>query len=296
MRVFVTGASGWVGSAVVPELLGAGHHVVGLARSEASAGALDAAGAEVHSGALDDLDSLREGAATSDGVIHLAFVHDFDRYESANQTDRQAIAAIGAALAGSDRPLVVASGVATAAEGRPATESDPPAPGFPRSGATTMTLALADAGVRSSVVRLPPTVHGRGDNGFVATLVRIARDRGVAGYLGDGANVWSAVHRTDAARVFRSALEQAPAGSIWHAVAEEGVATRTIAEVVGRHLDLPAVSISPDTAAEHFGWMARFWALDTPTASALTQERLGWHPTGPTLVADLEQGHYFRTA
>jgi nucleoside-diphosphate-sugar epimerase len=293
MRVFVTGASGWVGSAVVPELIGAGHHVVGLARSEASADALEAAGAEVHRGSLEDLDSLREGAAKADGVIHLAFVHDFDRYEAANQVDRQAIESMGAALAGSDRPMVVASGVATTAEGRPATENDPPRPGFPRSPATTLTLALAERGVRSSVVRLAPTVHGRGDHGFVATLVRLARERGVAGYVGDGSNVWSAVHRSDAARVFCLVLEQAPAGSVWHAVADEGVPTRTIAEAIGRHLDVPVVSVPPGAAADHFGWLGRFWASDNPTSSALTRRRLGWHPTGPSLLDDLDEGHYF---
>jgi nucleoside-diphosphate-sugar epimerase len=293
MRVFVTGASGWVGSAVVPELIGAGHHVVGLARSEASADALGAAGAEVHRGSLDDLDSLREGAAKSDGVIHLAFIHDFDRYEAANQVDQQAIEAMGAALAGSDRPLVIASGVATTAQGRPATENDPPRPGFPRGPATTLTLALAETGVRSSVVRLPPTVHGRGDTGFVARLVQIARDRGVAGYVGDGSHVWSAVHRSDAAPVFRLAFEQAPAGSVWHAVADEGVPTRTIAEAIGRHLDVPAVSVPPDAAADHFGWLGRFWASDNPTSSTLTQQRLGWRPTAPSLLDDLDQGHYF---
>jgi nucleoside-diphosphate-sugar epimerase len=293
MRVFVTGASGWVGSAVVPELVNTGHHVVGLARSEASADALAAARAEVHRGSLEELDSLHEGAAKSDGVIHLAFIHDFDQYEAANQTDRQAIETIGAALEGSGRPLVITSGVATTAEGRPATEHDAAAPEFPRSPATTMTLALAGAGVRSSVVRLPPTTHGRGDNGFIPTIIRIAREKGVSGYIGDGSNVWPAVHRSDAARVFRLALEQAPAGSVWHAVGEEGVPTRTIAEVIGRQLDIPAVSIAPEEAGEHFGWMGVFWAINAPVSSALTRERLGWESTGPGLIEDLEQGHYF---
>jgi nucleoside-diphosphate-sugar epimerase len=293
MRVFVTGASGWVGSAVVPELISAGHHVVGLARSEASADALAAAGAEVHRGSLEDLDSLGEGAAKSDGVIHLAFIHDFAQYEDANHADREAIAAMGTALEGSARPLLIASGVATTAVGRPATEDDPSAPDFPRSQAANMTLALARTGVRSAVVRLPPTTHGRGDNGFISMLIGIARDKGVAGYIGDGSNVWPAVHRTDAARVFRLALDDAPAGSVWHAVGEEGVPTRTIAEVIGRHLDIPVVSIAPADAADHFGWIGAIWGSNAPTSSRLTRERLGWQPTGPGLIEDVESGHYF---
>jgi nucleoside-diphosphate-sugar epimerase len=296
MRVFVTGASGWVGSAAVPELINAGHHVVGLARSETSADALTAAGAEVLRGSLEDLDSLRDGATKSDGVIHLAFIHDFNNYEAANQTDRQAIATMGAVLEGSDRPFVIASGVATTARGRPATENDPPAPDFPRTPSATMTVALAGNGVRSSVVRLPPTTHGRGDNGFVPTLIGIARDKGVSGYIGDGSNVWPAVHRSDAARVFRLALEQARAGSVWHAVGDEGVPTRTIADVIGRHLDIPVTSIAPEGAGEHFGWMGVFWAINAPASSELTRARLGWQPTGPGLVEDLEQGHYFQKA
>ena len=297
MRVFVTGASGWVGSAVVPELINAGHHVVGLARSEASAEAISAAGAEVHWGSLEDLESLHEGAAKSDGVIHLAFIHDFSQYEAANQADRRAIEAMGSSLEGSDRPLVIASGVATTARGRLATENDPPAPDFPRSPATRMTLALAEKGVRSSVVRLAPTTHGRGDKGFVPIVIDIAREKGVSGYVGDGSNRWPAVHRSDAARVFRLALEAAPAGSVWHAVADEGVPTRTIAEVIGRHLDLPVASVPRELASEHFGWMGTFWGgIDAPTSSALTRQRLGWEPTGPSLIEDLEQGHYFQAA
>jgi nucleoside-diphosphate-sugar epimerase len=294
MRVFVTGASGWVGSAVVPELMDAGHHVVGLARSDASADALAAAGAEVHRGSLEDLDSLRAGASKSDGVIHLAFIHDFQQYEAANETDRHAIQAMGDALEGSDRPLLIASGVATTAAGRPATENDPAAPDFPRSAAAAMTLALAEKGVRSSVVRLPPTTHGRGDNGFIHTVIGMAREKGVSGHVGDGSNVWPAVHRSDAARLFRLALEQAPAGSVWHAVADEGVPTRAIAEVIGRHLEIPVVAIAPEDAVDHFGWMGIFWAIDVPASSELTRERLGWQPTGPGLIEDLDQGHYFQ--
>lgn len=293
MRVFVTGASGWVGSAVVPELINAGHEVVGLARSEASAGALAAAGADVHRGSLEDLDTLREGAAKSDGVIHLAFIHDFNHFEAANKVDRQAIEAMGSALEGSGRPLLIASGVLTTAQGRPATEDDPPLPGFPRSEAATITLDLAGKGVRSSVVRLPPTTHGRGDHGFIATIVGVARQRGVSGHVGDGSNVWAAVHRSDAARLYRLALEDATAGSVWHAVAEEGVPTRAIAEVIGRHLDIPVVSIAPEESAEHFGWIGVFWGANAPASSTLTQQRLGWQPTGPSLLEDLEAGRYF---
>jgi nucleoside-diphosphate-sugar epimerase len=296
MRVFVTGASGWVGSAVVPELIEAGHDVVGLARSDASAEALDAAGAEVHRGSLDDLDSLHDGSAKSDGVIHLAFVHDFHQYEAANEIDRRAIEAMGAALEGSGRPLVIASGVATTAQGRPATEEDLAAPDFPRSRATTITLALAGKGVRSSVVRLPPTTHGRGDQGFIPTVVGIAREKGVSGYVGDGFNVWSAVHRSDAARVFRLALQHAPAGSVWHAVAEVGIPTKTIAEVIGRHLDVPVRSVAATDAMDHFGWIGAFWGMNAPASSAVTQERLGWKPTGPGLIEDLDQDPYFQTA
>ena len=293
MRVFVTGASGWIGSALVPQLLEAGHHVVGLARSDASADALAAAGAEVHWGSLEDPDLLRPAATKADAVVHLAFIHDFSDYDAANETDRRAIEVMGAALEGSDRPLVIASGVATTADGRAATENDPAAPGFPRSLATTMTLALADKGVRTSVVRLPPTVHGRGDHGFITMLAATAREKGVAGYIGDGSNVWPAVHRSDAATAFRLALEQAPAGSVWHAVAEEGVPTRQIADVIGRHLDVPTASIDPDDAVAHFGWLGAIWAINAPTSSAVTRDRLGWRPTGPGLLEDLEQGHYF---
>ena len=293
MRVFVTGASGWIGSAVVPELIGAGHDVVGLARSDASADALDAAGAEVLRGSLEDLDSLREGAAKSDGVIHLAFIHDFTQYDAANQADRDAIAAMGAVLEGSGRPLVIASGVAAVAVGRSATEDDPPAPEFPRSLASVMTVELAERDVRSSVVRLPPTVHGSGDEGFIKMLVDIAREKGFATYVGDGSNRWPAVHRSDAAPVFHLALEHASPGSTYNAVGEEGVPTRAIAEAIGRHLHLPVESIEADGATAHFGWLGVIWSIDVPTSSALTQERLGWKPTGPTLLDDLDAGHYF---
>jgi nucleoside-diphosphate-sugar epimerase len=306
MRVFVTGASGWIGSAVVPELLGAGHQVVGLARSDASAAALTAAGAEVHRATLDDLDSLRSAAAASGGVIHLAFKHDIafsGDFQGAADADRRAVETLGEALAGSDRPFVIASGVLGLAPGRVATERDghgaDPAVADVGAGPQTrlataeLVLSLASRGVRSSVLRLPPTNHGDGDNGFIAILVGIARDKGVAGYIGDGTNRWSAVHRLDSARLFRLALENAPAGSTLHAVAEEGVPMRDIAEVIGRQLKLPVVSVSPEDAGEHFTWLAPFVAADGRASSALTRELVGWQPTHPGLIEDLEQGHYF---
>ena len=307
MRVFVTGASGWIGSAVVPELLGAGHQVLGLARSDASADALAAAGAEVHRGTLDDVDSLQDAAAASDGVIHLAFKHDIafsGDFQGAADADRRAVETFGEALAGSDRPFVIASGTLGLAPGRVATEQDGHGPASAMAGlgggpqtrwaTAELVLSLASRGVRSSVVRLPPTNHGDGDNGFIATLVGIARDKGVSGYIGDGFNRWPAVHRLDSAHLFRLALENAPAGSTLHAVADEGVPIRDTAEVIGRHLDLPVVSISPEDAAGHFTWLAGFLAADSPASSTLTRELLGWQPTQPGLIDDLDKGHYFQ--
>jgi len=307
MRVFVTGASGWIGSAVVPELLGAGHQVTGLARSDASAGALAAAGAQVHRGTLDDLGSLRTAAEASDGVIHLAFQHDIafsGGFQDAALADRRAIETFGGALAGSGRPFVIASGTLGLAPGRVATEEDDGhAPGSPAADPSSgpgmrlanadMTLALAADGVRSSVVRLPPTVHGDGDNGFMAALVGMTRGRGVSGYLADGSNRWPAVHRFDAANLFRLALERAPAESVLHAVADEGVPIREIAEVIGRHLGVPVASIPPEEAADQFGFLAGFLGLDSPASSTLTRELLGWQPAQPGLIEDLDQGHYF---
>jgi nucleoside-diphosphate-sugar epimerase len=300
MRVFVTGSTGWIGSAVVPELIGAGHEVAGLARSDASAAALAAAGAEVHRGALDDLEGLRAAAAASDGVIHLAFKHDeafSGDYAAAADADRRAIETLGAALEGSGRPLVIASGLAGLTPGVVATERDVPdaeSPAGHRTLSERTALSLAASDVRSSSVRLAPTVHGEGDHGFVATLVDIARDTGVSGYIGDGANHWPAVHRLDAARLFRLALEIAPGGSVLHGAAEEGVAVRAIAEVVGRQLDVPMASIAPEDAGEHFGWLGGFLGLDILASSALTRELVGWRPTQPGLIDDLEQGHYTR--
>jgi nucleoside-diphosphate-sugar epimerase len=306
MRVFVTGASGWIGSAVVPELLGAGHQVVGLARSDGSAAALTAVGAEVRRGSLDDIDTLRDEAVVSDGVIHLAFKHDLaftGDFQGAADADRRAVEVFGDALAGSNRSLVIASGTLLAAPGRLATERDghdrTAASAFPEGPRTRwetaeLTLALAERGVRSSVLRLPPTVHGPGDHGFMATLVGIARDKGVSGYVGDGTNRWPAVHRLDAARAAHLALETAPAGSTLHAVADEGVPIREIAELIGRHLDIPVESIPKDEAGNHFAWLADFLGVDAPASSALTRDLLGWQPTQPGLIEDLEQGHYFQ--
>lgn len=294
MRVFVTGASGWIGSAVVPELRSAGHQVVGLARSDDSAAALTAAGAEVRRGSLDDLDRLGEAAAAADGVIHLAFKHDVafaGDFPAAAAADRAAIDTLGAALAGSDRPLVIASGLAGLAPGRVLTEDDSPEATAPeRSESERAVLALAGRGVRSASVRLAPTVHGDGDNGFVALLIAAARRNGVAGYIGDGTNHWPAVHRSDAARLFRLALESAPAGSVLHGAAEQGVPTRAIAEAIGRGLDLPVQPVEP----EAYGFLGGFFALDIQASSARTRELLGWEPTGPSLVEDLDQGHYFK--
>lgn len=296
MLVFVTGASGFIGSAVVPELISSGHEVLGLARSDASARAIASAGAQVQRGDLHDLDALRAGAEASDGVIHLAFIHDFSDFETSIATDRQAIATLGAALAGSGRPLAIASGTLGLAPGRTGTERDMPDPSSPRAAAATTTLALADRGVRSSVVRLPPSVHGEGDHGFVPAVIAAARERGVSGYVGDGSHAWSAVHRLDAARAFRLAIERAPAGSVLHAVADEGVPTREIAEAIGAHLGLATESVHPDRAAEHFGWIGSLFAMDGRASSAITRELLGWEPTQPGLIADLDAGHYFAAA
>jgi nucleoside-diphosphate-sugar epimerase len=305
MRIFVTGASGWIGSAVVPELLGAGHEVVGLARSEASARQLEAAGAIVQHGDLDDPDSLAKAAADSDGVIHLAFQHEVafgGNFAVAAAADRRAVEAMGAALADSDRPFVLASGMLGLTVGAVATEDDGLVPGVQvranpaglRSATALLTLSLRGIGVRSSVLRFPPTVHGDGDHGFVATLVGIAHQRGFAGYVGDGSNRWPAVHRSDGARLARLAVEAAPAGSVLHAVGDEGVPFSEIAEAMGRHLAIPTASVAPGDAGEHFAPLGHFVALDSPATAVLTRKLLAWEPTGPSLLEDLDQDHYYR--
>ena len=297
MRVFVTGASGHIGSAVVPELIAAGHQVVGLARSDTSAAALTAAGAEVHRGALDDLDSLHKGAAASDGVIHLAFMHDFADYAGAGAADLRAVETIGSALEGSDKPFVITSGtmlLALAAPGRLGIEEVVGDPALPRVASEHAAIALAERGVRSSVVRLAPTVHSSADHhGFVPTLIGIARDKGGSAYVGDGSNRWPAVHTLDAAHLFRLALETAPPGSVLHGAGEEGVPFRDIAGVIGAHLNVPMVGISTEEAYAHFGFLGAFASLDNPTSSALTQELVGWRPEHPALIPDLKAGHYF---
>jgi nucleoside-diphosphate-sugar epimerase len=292
MRIFVTGASGWIGSAVVPELTGAGHQVLGLARSDPSAAAIAAAGAEVLRGSLDDLDTLRTAAAACDGVIHLAFIHDFTDFQASVSADRHAIETMGAALEGSGKPLVIASGTA-AVPGHVATEGDESSSGSPvaaRMENARVALGLAGHGVRSCVVGLPRTVHGDGDrHGFIPRLIGIARDKGVSGYTGDGSSRWPAVHVLDAAHLFRLAVQQAPAGSTLHAVGDEGVPTRDIAAVIGRHLNVPTASVP----AEDFGFLGHILAIDQPASSALTRELLGWRPVQPGLIDDLDKGHYF---
>ena len=293
MKVFVTGATGFIGSAIVQELIGAGHQVLGLARSEKSANALKTAGAEVHMGSLNDLDSLRRGAAAADGVIHTAYNHDFSQYVAAGQTDKEAIDALGSALAGSDRPLIVTAGLAGLSKpGHLGTEDDQPAPS-PRQ-SEDAAMAQAAQGVRASVVRLSPSVHDTGDYGFVPFLISIARQKGVSAYIGDGYNRWAAVHRLDAAHLFRLALEKGERGAKYHGVGDEGVSFRDIAEVIGRQLTLPVVSKSPEEAATHFDWMGRFASLDMAASNALTQQRLSWKPTHKGLLTDLEEGTYFK--
>ena len=293
MRVFVTGATGFVGSAIVKELIGAGHQVLGLARSDAGAKSLTDAGAQVHRGDLDDQEGLRTGAARSDGVIHTAFRHDWSKFAESSEMDKRAIEALGSELRGSDRPLLVTGGLAVVAQGRAATEDDPPFPvsaSYPRASEATA-AALTAGGVNASVVRLPQ-VHDPVKQGLITYLVALARGKGVSAYVGEGLNQWAAVHVLDAARLYRLALENHEAGARYHAVAEEGVPLREIAEVIGRGLKIPVVAMSQEKADAHFGFLARFAGMDLRGSSAKTQERLNWRPTGPQLIADLEQLRY----
>jgi nucleoside-diphosphate-sugar epimerase len=293
MRVFVTGATGFIGSALVPELIAAGHQVLGLSRSDAGAQSLTAAGAQVQRGDLENLDSLRSGAAASDAVIHLGFIHDFSQFQKNCDIDRRAIETLGDSLAGSDRALIVTSGLALLAQGRLATENDPPVPlseQYPRASEHTA-AALEKRGVRSIVVRLPQ-VHDTKKQGLVSYGIQVARAKGSSAYIGEGLNRWAAVHVLDAAHLYRLALEKGHAGARYHAVDEEGVSARDIAEAIGRGLKVPVVSLTPEQAAEHFGWLARFDALELQGSSAQTRQELGWNPSGPTLLTDLGNMDY----
>ena len=293
MRVFVTGASGFIGAATVRELIANGHSVVGLSRSDANARVLEQLGATAHSGALEDLDSLRAGAKDTDGTIHLAFIHDFAKFAENGQIDKRAIEAMGEVLSGSGKPLIVTSGTLLAAPGRVATEEDPATPGLPRM-SEAAGLSFAAHGVRAMAIRLPQVHGGDGKCGLVNWLFSIAQERGVSAYIGDGSNRWSGAHRLDVARLYRLALENGRAGVSYHAVADEGVRAREIAEIIGRHLKLPVVSISPEEAPNHFGMMAMFAGLDGPASSALTQQWLGWVPRQIGLIADISRPGYFQ--
>lgn len=292
MRVFVTGAAGFIGKATAKELIANGHKVLGLARSDDNAKVLAKLGAEVHRGSLEDLDSLRTGTKETDGTIHLAFIHDFSKFAENGQIDKRAIDAMGNALAGSDKPFIVTSGTLLVAPGRVATEEDPVMPGLPRV-SETAGLAFAARGARAMAIRLPQVHGGDGRCGLVNWLLNIAREKGVSAYIGDGSNRWSGAHRLDVARLYRLALEKGVAGTSYHAVADEGVTMRDIAEIVGRHLKLPATSISPEEASAHFGMMAMFAGMDGAASSALTQQWLGWKPTHIGLIADISRPDYF---
>lgn len=295
MHVFVTGATGWIGSAVVDELLGAGHEVTGLARTDDAALALGKKGARVRHGDLDDLDSLREGALDAQAVVHLANKHDWANPAENNRAERAAVETLAGALAGTDRPFALAGALSGLVRGRPAVESDvSPAvgPDSMRGGSENLALEYADKGVRVFSVRFAPSVHGAGDHGFLAAVTAAARRHGVSAYIGDGSAAWAAVHRPAAAELVRLGLDGAPAGSRLHAVAEEAVTTREIAEAIGRALDLPVKSVAPEDAVEHFGFVGRFFGLDMSASSVRTRELLDWTPSGPTLVEDIEAGAY----
>ncbi len=294
MRVFVTGASGWVGSAVTRQLLATGHTVLGLARSDERAAEVAAAGAEVHRGSLEDLASLRAGAAQADGVIHTAFNHDFSRFAQNGEDEKAAIAALGEALAGTNKPLIVTSGTGMLTPGQLVTENTSNFGGHVPRAPEAAVFAWTDKGVRTSVVRLPPSTHGKGDKGFLRVVADTAKQKGVSAYIGDGQNHWPGVHRDDAAKLFCLALEKGRAGGVYHAVAEQGVPFRELAEAIGEGLGLPVVSIGADKVEEHFGWFARFAQIDNIASSEKTRTELGWNPTGPTLLDDIKAGHYFR--
>ena len=293
MRVFITGAAGFIGTATTRELIGNGHEVLGLARSDDNAKALEALGAEVHRGSLEDLESLLKGAKETDGTIHLAFIHDFSKFAENGKIDKHAIDAMGDVLAGSDKPFIVTSGTLLVAPGRLATEEDAVMPGLPRVSEASG-LALAARGVRAMAIRLPQVHGGDGKCGLVNYLLHIAQEKGISAYIGDGGNRWSGAHRLDVARLYRLALEKGRAGTSYHAVADEGVTARDIAEIIGRHLQLPVASIQPEEAAAHFGMMAMFAGMDGAASSALTQQWLGWKPTQIGLIADISRPGYFK--
>jgi nucleoside-diphosphate-sugar epimerase len=294
MRILITGASGWIGSASVTELIAAGHHVLGLARTDEAAAKVAKLGAEVVRGTLDDVDGLRCAAARADGVVHLGYNHDFSQMGAAAQTDRAAIEAFAQVLDGSGGPLLIASGTLGLATGRVGTERDMPNPAMhPRVANSGYALGLAERGIRAIVLRFAPTVHGSGgDHGFVATLARIAREKGVSAFIGDGLNRWPAVHRLDAGKLVQLAIDRASPGAVLHAVAEEGIPTRDIAGAIGKFLDLPVATVPADRAGEHFDWLGRFFGADAAASSALTRDLLSWEPKQPTLLEDIAAGHY----
>ncbi|SHK08769.1 Nucleoside-diphosphate-sugar epimerase [Anaerocolumna jejuensis DSM 15929] len=294
MRIFITGATGFVGSAVAKELMGAGYEVLGLARSDEAVKSLSAAGVQVHKGDLEDLESLRAGAANADGVIHTAFNHDFTKFKDSTETDRRAIEAIGTELAGSGRPFIVTSAIGILPQGHLVSEETEPVTGPHSRGLSEQTvIQFAGKGVRTSVIRLAPSVHGEGDHNFIPNLIRLAKEKGVSAYIGEGSNRWPAVHRFDTAHLYRLILEKGIAGSRYHAVAEESIPFKEIAGAIGRQLNVPVVSLSPEEAGNHFGWFTNFAAMDVPASSQLTREQLGWQPSYPGLLEDISLPHYY---